>query len=105
MQKVNFAYVLRYLYLYLFISQRIKLKFYTGIQNWMLVIIFGSNSGFGDDFEQSDTKTIILRRFLAKRLLELATPKIPGDQHLCQRVCYTLIRKVTNFQLLTPNSF
>ena len=33
---------------------------------------FGSKSGFGDDFGQSDTRTIILCRFLAKRLLEIA---------------------------------
>ena len=74
-----------------FISQRIKLKFDTGIQNWMVILIFGSKSGFGDDFGQYDTKTIILRRFLAKRLLEIAfpwqTPKIPGDQKLFERVC------------------
>ena len=48
------------------LSQLIKLKFRTGIQNWMLILIFGSKSGFVDDFRQYDTKTIILRRFLAK---------------------------------------
>ena len=80
------------------------LKFDTGIQNSMLILIFGSKSGFGDDFGQYDTKTIILRRFLAKHLLEivLATPKIPGDQKLFERVCYTFILKVT---IPTPNSF
>ena len=73
------------------ISQRIKLKFDTGIQNSMLILIFGSRSGFGDDFGQYDTKTIILRRFLSKRLVEIAmtTPKVPGDQELFERVCYT----------------
>ena len=38
----------------------------------MLILIVGSGSGLGDDFGQYDTKTIILRRFLAKRLLEIA---------------------------------
>ena len=57
-----------------FISQRIKLKFDTGIQNWMLILIFVSKCGFGDDLGQSDTKTIILHRFLAKCLLEIALP-------------------------------
>ena len=38
----------------------------------MLILIVGSKSGLGDDFGQYDTKTIILRRFLAKRLLEIA---------------------------------
>ena len=38
----------------------------------MLIFIFGSKSGFGDDFGQYDTKTIIFRCFLAKRLLEIA---------------------------------
>ena len=58
-----------------FISQLIYVKFHTGIQNWMLTLIFGSKSGFGDDFEQSDTETIILRRFLAKRLSEIELPR------------------------------
>ena len=57
-----------------FICQRIKLKFGTGIQNRMLILIFGSKGGFGDNFGQYDTKTIILRRFLAKRLLEILLP-------------------------------
>ena len=48
----------------------------------MLILIFGSKSGFGDDFGQSDTRTIILRRFLAKRLLEIALPW----QHLRSQV-------------------
>ena len=65
-----------------FISQRIKLKFDTWIQNSMLILIFGSNSGFRDDFGQYDTKTIILHRFLAKRLLEIALPW----QHLKSQV-------------------
>ena len=48
----------------------------------MLIIIFSSKSGFGDDFGQSDTKTIILPRFLAKSLLEIALPW----QHLKSQV-------------------
>ena len=51
-----------------FISQPVKLKFGTGTQN------LGSKSGFGDDFGQYDTKTIVLRRLLAKRLLEIVLP-------------------------------
>ena len=31
--------------------------------NSVLILIFGSKSGLGDDFGQYDTKTIILRRF------------------------------------------
>ena len=46
-----------------FISQRIKLQIDTGIQNWMPSLIFGSKSGFGDNFGQYETKTIILCRF------------------------------------------
>ena len=38
----------------------------------MPILIFGSKSGFGDYFGQPDAKTIILRRFLAKCLLEIA---------------------------------
>ena len=32
-------------------------------------------------------------------------PKVPGDGKLFERVCYTLILKVTKFRLPTPNSF
>ena len=48
----------------------------------MLFLIFGSKNGLGDDFGQYNTKTIILRRFLAKRLLEIALPW----QHLRSQV-------------------
>ena len=73
----------------------------------MMILIFGSKSGFGNDFGQYDTQTIILPRFLAKRLLDiaLATPKFPSDQKLFERVCYTLILKFTKSHLPTPNSF
>ena len=37
--------------------------------------------------------------------IAMATPKVTGDQKLFQRVCYTLILKVTKFQLPTPDSF
>ena len=33
-----------------------KRKFYTGIQNFMLILIFGSKSSFGNDLGQSDAK-------------------------------------------------
>ena len=76
----------------IFISQLIKLKFGTGIQNWMLILIFGSKSGSGDDFGQYDTKTIILRPFFSqtpfRNSIVMAAPKVPGDQKLFERVCY-----------------
>ena len=79
----------------------------------MLVHITGSKSGFRDDFEQYDTKTIILRPFLAFFLAQtplrysvaMATPKMPGDQKLFERVCYMLKLKVTKFQLPRPDGF
>ena len=77
-----------------FISQPIKLKFGTGIQNWMIVLIFGSKSGSGDDFGQYDTKTIILLLLFGQTPLRksavMATPRVPGDQKLFERVCYML---------------
>ena len=92
-----------------FISQPIKLKFGTGIQNWILILIFGSKSDFGDDFGQYDTKTIILRLLFGQTPLRnsivMATPKVPGDQKLFERVCCMLKLKVTKFQLPTPNGF
>ena len=75
----------------------------------MLILIFGSKSGFGDDFEQYDTTTIILCALFGQTTLRncvvMATPKLPGDQKLFERVSYTLKVKVTKFQLLTPNGF
>ena len=37
--------------------------------------------------------------------LAMATPNVPDDQKLFARVCYTLILKVTKFQLPKANSF
>ena len=92
-----------------FISQPIELKFGTGTQNWMLILIFGSKSGLGDDFGQYGTKTIILCPFFGQTLFRnsvvMAIPKVPGDQKLFERVCYMLKLKVTKFQLPTPNGF
>ena len=75
----------------------------------MLILIFGSKSGFRDDFGQYDTKTIILRPLFDQKPLRssvvMATPKVPGDHKLFKRVCYMLKLKVTTFQLPTPNGF
>ena len=35
----------------------------------------------------------------------MATPKVPGDQKLFERVCYMLKLEVTKFHLPTPNDF
>ena len=92
-----------------FISQPIKLKFGTGIQNWMLILIFGSKSDLGNDFGQYDTKTIILCSLFGQMPLRynvvIVTLKVPGNQNLFERVCYMLKLKVTKFQLPTSNSF
>ena len=37
--------------------------------------------------------------------IAMAIPRVPGDQKLFERVCYTFILKVAKFQLPTPNSF
>ena len=70
---------------------------------------FGSKSGFGDDFGQYDTKTITLLPLFGQTPLRnsvvMATPKVPGDQKLFERVCALLKLKVTKFQLPTPNGF
>ena len=61
---------------------------------------------FGDDFGQSDhyfTSLIGQRPF--RNSATMATLKVPGDLKLFERACYTLIRKFTKFQLLTPNSY
>ena len=67
----------------------------------MLILIFGSKIGFGDDFRQYDTKTIILCPLFGQTPLRnsvvMATPKVPGGQKLFERVCYMLKLKVTKF--------
>ena len=89
-----------------FISQPVKLKFGTGTQNWVLILILGSKSGFG---MISDNITIILRHLFGQMPLRnsvaMATLKILGDQKLFERVCYTLKLKVTKFQFPRPNGF
>ena len=58
----------------------------------MLTLIFGTKSGSGDDLGQYDTKTIILCPLYGQTPLRnnvvMATPKVPGDQKLFERVCY-----------------
>ena len=92
-----------------FISQAIELKFGTEIQNWMLILIFGSKSGFRDDFGQYEPKPIILRPLLGRMPLRysivMAKPKVPVDQKLFERMCFMLKLNVTKFQLPTPNDF
>ena len=94
-------------FLNFFISQPIKLKFGAGIQNWMLILdlIFGSKSGFGDDFAQKPLFYAAFGQTPVRNSVVIATPKVPGDQKLFERVCYMLKLKVTKFQLPTPNSF
>ena len=92
-----------------FISQPIKLKSGTAIQNCMLISYFWLQKWFGDDFGQYDTKTIILRPFLgqtpSRNSVAKATPKVPGDQKLFERVCYVLKLEVIKFQLPTSDGF
>ena len=40
-----------------------------------------------------------------KNSIAMATPKVPGDQKLFERVCYMLKLKVTKFQLSIHNGF
>ena len=80
----------------------------------MMILIFGSKSGLGNDFGQYDTKTIILCSFWGcfsfgqtplRNSIVMATPKVPGDQKLFERVKFILKLKMTKFQLPTPNGF
>ena len=78
----------------------------------MPIHIGGSKSGFRDDFGECDAKTITLHPFWSffgqtplRNSIAMATPKIPGDQKLFERVCYILKLKVRKFQLPGPNSF
>ena len=46
-----------------FISQQLRSNLAQGIQNWMLILIFGSKSGVGDDFGQYDKKLLFYVAF------------------------------------------
>ena len=61
----------------------------------MLIHIADSKSGFGDDFGQHGAKPLFYVHFwrlfgqtLLGHNIAMATPKIPGDQKLFERVCY-----------------
>ena len=88
-----------------FISQPTQLTFGTEIKNWMLILLFDSISGFGDNFGQYDTKAIIFGQIPVRNSIAMATPKVPSDQKLFERVCHMSKLKVTKFQLSTPNGF
>ena len=70
---------------------------------WAQKVVLGTIS---DNITQKPLFYVIL---LAKRLLEIvlpwATPKIPGDQKLFEKMCYMLKLKVTKFQLPRLNGF
>ena len=78
-----------------FVSEPIKLKFGKETQNWMLIHIADSKSGFGDDFGNMAQKPLFYVHFwrlfgqtLLGHNIAMATPKIPGNQKLFERVCY-----------------
>ena len=71
----------------------------------MLIFIFAQKVALGT-IPNNLTQNLYFTSLFAIRLLEIALPwqQIPDDQKLFKRVCYKLIRKVTKFQLPTPNS-
>ena len=78
----------------------------------MLIYITGLNSVFRDDFRQYDTKPLFYAHFDVffgqmplRNSVAMATPKIPGNQRLFERVCYMLKVQVTKFQLPRRNGF
>ena len=95
-----------------FIFQTIKLKFGTGIQHWMLILIFGSKVVLGTISDNMTQKPLFYARFWrffgqtpVRNSVVMATHKAPGDQKLFERVCYMLKLKVTKFQFPTRNGF
>ena len=68
----------------------------------MWIFIFGSESGFGDDFGQYDTKhhyfTKIFGQTPLRNSVVMATPKVPGDQKLFERVCLSYNEKIDILQ-------
>ena len=72
-----------------FISQRIELKFNTGIQNSILILIFGAKSGLGDNFGQYDKNhylSLLFGQMPPGNSAAMATPMVPGDPKLFERV-------------------
>ena len=56
---------MRFFVTFLFLNQLSSNWVHAGTQNWILIHIANSKSGFRDDFGQYGAKAIILRRFLA----------------------------------------
>ena len=56
----------------------------------MLILTFGSQSGLGDNIRQYDTKSFILHPLFGqnpfRNSIVMATPKVPGDPKLFERV-------------------
>ena len=101
----NLAFQMRF-FRNLFISQRISVKFNTVIKNWML-ILFGLKVVLEKISNNLTQKSLfhVFGQTTLRNSVTMVTPKVPSDQKLFERVRYTLIRKVTKFQLPTPNSF
>ena len=92
-----------------FIPQPIKLKFGTGIQNWMLILFFlpqkVAKGRFQTIWHKTHFFTSLSGQTPLRNSIAMATSKIPVDQQLFERMWYMLKLKVTKFQLSTPNDF
>ena len=58
-----------------------------------------------DNMAQNHYVTSLFNQTSLGNSVAMATPTVPGDQKLFERVCYMLKIKVTKFQLPTPNGF
>ena len=69
-----------------------------------MILIYGSKSGLGDNFGQYGTKTIILCLFFGqtpfRNSVVMATPKVPGDKKLPERVLYAKTKRDKSFSFL-----
>ena len=87
-----------------FISQQIKLKLDTDSKldadSYFLAqkAVLGTIS---DNMTQNHFFTPLFGQTPLRNNVVIAIPKVPSDQKLFGRMCYTLILKVTKFQLST----
>ena len=79
-----------------------KLKFGTGTQNWMVILILGSKSVSETISDNMTQKRLFYVVFFfgqtpLRNSIAMATPKIPGDQKLFERVFYLFKLKGAKF--------
>ena len=98
---------------FLFLAQKLVLGTisYNMIQKPLFYVTFFSQTPLRNSVAMATSKVPGDQKLFERECYTLilkvtmTTSKVPGDQKLFERECYTLILKVIKFQLPTPSSF